>query len=72
LKLFGAHPRYVWKRTTNDVVSLPQMQSSGGTDDKSRPKRRSPATTLHADLMGATSPSPSTPYIATRRIREFE
>jgi hypothetical protein len=29
LKLFGVHPRYAWERTTNDVVSVTQMQSSG-------------------------------------------
>jgi hypothetical protein len=28
------HPPSIWKRTTNDVVSLPQMQSSGERDDK--------------------------------------
>jgi hypothetical protein len=38
LKLFGARPRYVWKRTTDDVVSLPQMQSSGERDDNALTK----------------------------------
>src|SRR3984957_6152696 len=34
LKLFGLHPRYAWERTTNDVVSVTQMQSSGERRDR--------------------------------------
>jgi hypothetical protein len=34
LKLFGLHPRYAWERTTNDVVSVTQMQSSGERGDR--------------------------------------
>src|SRR5271154_2962144 len=54
LKLFGVRPPHFLERTTDDVVSLPQMQSSGERTIRRRSKWRSPATAFHAHLMVAT------------------
>src|ERR1700733_5334224 len=63
LNLVGVRPPYIWRRTTNDVVSLPQKQSSSERtitrDENGAVLRRG----FHAHLMVATSPSLSTRYM---------
>jgi hypothetical protein len=38
VKLFGARPRHSWERTTNDVISVTQIQSYGERDDNALTK----------------------------------
>src|SRR5271170_8473172 len=63
LKLFGVRPPYIWKRTTNNVVSLPQMQSSGERTISADQNDAAPRRSFHAHLMVAMSPSLSTPHM---------
>jgi hypothetical protein len=72
LKLFGVHPPSIWKQTTNDVVSLPQMQSSGERTIGAPMETARPRDELSRPCDGGEFAIVSDAIYATRRIREFE